>query len=121
MINVTYETRYDGETAPKICKIVSAEGEPSGSEIVTNLTLSNSDEIENVSNEELWEHMNNLVDFLKVKSADLSLVDQSIYPEEGWPAVGWAYLSTLNDEITQWWVYVSRRDSAPETQVLHYH
>ena len=122
MINVSYETKYDGENEPRICKIVSVDGEPEGSEVVTNLTLSNKDELVNVSAEEIWEHMQNMVDYMKVKSSELTLVNPGLYPDEGWPNIGWAGLNSLNEELTQWWLYVSRRDVVESSpQVLHYH
>jgi hypothetical protein len=121
MINVRYETKYDGATAPRVCKIMSIDSDPNAEEVVTNLTLSNLDEMQNISDEQLWEHMGNMVEYIKLKSLDLTLVDPSTYPDEGWPAVGWALISSLNEELTQWWVYMSRRDSNSNLQVIHYH
>jgi hypothetical protein len=121
MISVRYETRYDGVTVPRVCKVMSIESDPDAEEMVTNLTLSNLDEMQNISEEKLWEHMGNMVEYIKLKSLDLALVKPSTYPDEGWPAVGWASIFNLNEELTQWWVYVTRRDSNLDLQVIHYH
>lgn len=118
MIRVEYETRYDGEVSPKICKIVYADNEV---EVVTNLTLSNVDELEKISEDEIWQHMSNMVDYIKIKSSELTLVDKDVYPESGWPAQGWSLLYELNDELTRWWVYITRRDAEEPVQVIHHH
>ena len=119
MMNVSYETRYDGSSVPQICKIVTMNGDDT--EVVTVLTLSNLDEIANISSEYIWDHMENIADYMRIKGSEITLVEQQTYPSEGWPAVGWAYLSQINEEITQWWLYVMRRDAPEEKQVLHYH
>jgi hypothetical protein len=119
MMNVSYETRYDGSSAPQICKVVTVDNDKS--EVVTVLTLSNSDEISKISSEEIWSHMENMTDYMRIKGGELTLVEIQKYPEEGWPAIGWAYLSQINEELTQWWLYVMRRDAPEEKQVLHYH
>jgi len=118
MIKVDYETKYDGQNSPKICKVVSADGEP---EVVTNLTLSNEDELSKISEDEIWEHMTNMVDYIKTKATELTLVDKNVYPHNGWPAEGWHTLDALNEELTRWWMYITRRDADEPVQVLHHH
>lgn len=115
MMEVTYEAVYDGESKPKICKVVV---DPSGPEkIYTALSVSNFDETSELSEELIWQHLNNLVEYIKVLSQDLKMVDLGRYPDDGWPIINWVSLSRVQEEIMSWWIYVTQRDEPVE--VIH--
>lgn len=113
MIEVTYEAVYDGETKPKLCKVVSDSS--SEEKVYTGLSVSNFDETSYLTEELIWEHLNNLIEYIKLLSLELKMVDMGKYPDDGWPIINWVPLSRVQEEIMSWWIYVTQRDEPIET------
>lgn len=112
-MDISYETQYDGESKPLLLKIVT-----SGSDSVsTSLNLSNTEETAKLSDDMIWDHMRNLVQYLNHLAGTAVLVDQGVTPDSGWPVSGWTEMAKLHEEIVFWWVYVTQRDE--EIQVIH--
>jgi hypothetical protein len=112
---VTYEARYEEKHYPKLCKVVSSND--TENEIVTSLNLSNKDEVPNISDDVIWNHMSNLLDYMKVAVQTLSLVAKDTSPDEGWPIIGWPEIDNINSEVTSWWTYLMYRDE--QIQIIH--
>lgn len=113
-MEIVYEARYDQQSEPKLCKVVkSADGEES----VTSLRLANRDELPNVSDDVVWQHMENLVDYIKISATDIHLVDRGMMPDNGWPVLGWPVMAKMHEEATQWWVYLTYKDE--HVEVIH--
>lgn len=115
MMEVTYESVYDGESKPKLCKVVSGASE--SEKIYTALSVSNFDETSHLSEELIWQHLDNLIEYIKVLAQDLKMVELGMYPNDGWPIINWVKLSTVQEEIMSWWIYVTQRDEPVE--VIH--
>lgn len=112
---VSYEARCEAGEQPKLCKVVTSDD---GNEsVVTSLNLSNKDEVPNIEDDLLWEHMSNLVDYMKIVVSTISLVERGMSPDEGWPVLGWTDVQKINDEITTWWAYMTYREEPME--VIH--
>jgi hypothetical protein len=112
-MDVSYEARYEQGGRPTLCKVVSTGTE----EVVTVLLVNNTSETENLSDDLIWQHMNNLVEFIKVSSQDISLVPQGVQPSDGWPLLGWPTISRAQEELIAWWVFCTYRDEPVE--VIH--
>jgi hypothetical protein len=114
-MDISYVAQYDGENKPLLLKVVT-----SGSDSVsTALSLSNTEETANLSDDIIWDHMRNLVQHLNYLAGTAVLVDQGISPDSGWPVSGWTEMAKLNEDIILWWVYVTQRDE--EVQIIHSH
>jgi len=112
-MDTTYKTRFDGEHKPLLLKVVT-----SGSESVeTSINLSNSDETSNLSDDMIWDHMDNLVQYLNHLAGTATLIARGVSPDSGWPVSGWTDMVKTHEEIIQWWVYVTQRDE--EVQIIH--
>lgn len=115
MMDVTYEAIYDSPNKPRLCKVVTA---PDGERVPTALSLSNTEELDHLSEELLWEHMVNLVEYLKEASQRLTMVPVGVQPNDGWPVLGWHEIYRTHEEIMSWWIYVINRDETFE--VIHH-
>lgn len=114
MTHIYYEARYNDADAPKIFKIIDIDGDPS-TEISTSITLQNSEELDHISNEIIWAHIENLIKYMSSRVEKISITDLAIFPVDGWPVVGWSDLEKLNTEINSWWYFLVRRDTEPHT------
>jgi hypothetical protein len=71
---ITYEVEYTVGQEPQLCKKIEIAD---GSKVSTNLTTSNKDELENFTNEQIMEHVNNYLLYIQELSKDMY-----IFPEE---------------------------------------
>lgn len=112
-MEVSYESEFDGENKPLLLKVVT-----SGSDSVsTALSLSNTHEISHISDDMIWQHMQNLVSYLNSLAGEATLVDQGVSPDSGWPVSGWTEMAKTHEEVIQWWMYVTQRDE--DIQIIH--
>jgi hypothetical protein len=113
---VTYESKFSEGDRPRLCKVVQSEVDETD-RVVTTLTLSNTEEINIVNDDIMWEYMSMLLMYLKQEISSLKLTEQGVFPDEGWPVIGWPRIQKLNDEITSWWSYLTYKDEPVE--VIH--
>jgi hypothetical protein len=112
-MDVTYEARYPEGGRPSLCKVVKTGTE----EVLTVLLVNNTDETANLSDDLVWEHMNNLVTYIRAAAQQVTLVDQGMQPSDGWPLIGWPAVSRAQEELVAWWVFCTYRDEPVE--VVH--
>ena len=114
-MEVTYEAIHNLPSKPRLCKVVTT---PEGQQVLTALSLSNTEELGHLSEELIWDHMINLVEYLKQASQDLEMVSVGVQPNDGWPVLNWQEIYNTHEEIMSWWVYVINRDETFE--VIHH-
>ncbi len=117
---VNYEAYYNNNSKPSIRK--SIEGSD-GSFIYTHLNFSNEDERENISDEIVINHINNLHDYIKFLTSGSTLipVGGALMSEI---VVEWNDIQRVYSELVQWWMFVSFREESDEdvhSESDHYH
>jgi hypothetical protein len=113
---ITYESRFSKGDRPRLCKVVRSETDQEG-EVVTTLTLSNTEEIQRTDEGIIWDYMSKLVLYLKEEIESLTLIERGVHPNEGWPVLGWPRVHKINEEITSWWAYLEYKDEPIE--IIH--
>lgn len=112
---------YGADKKPYVCKkFVSSSGE----EAHTALTYANEDERKEMSDELIYEHLDNLVKYIQQRSLDLSVIQldepnvDHPWPVKNWPDIEWAM-----NEIILWWnyVYYKSPQEAPILYLEHAH
>jgi len=99
---------YGGEKRPYICKkFVSSSGEESH----TAINIGNTDEIENIAPETIYEHMDNALRYLDEKMDTMSIVQlDELRSREPWPIKGWSEVEWCQNEVIAWWNFVYYKD-----------
>ena len=111
MTNVFYEARYDGSSEPRIYKVVDVDG-TEANHVLTAILLENTEEMEHISNDIVWNHIENLVEFMNSKVGSLSITPIGTFSDDGWPVAGWNDIDKLNTKINNWWYFLTRRDES---------
>jgi hypothetical protein len=108
---IEYTAEYDEDAKPFLCKKITV-----GDEIIrTELTIHNKTEVENLTDEIIYEHLNNLVLYIKNDlSPQLEITAYQTVITEPWPLIKWHELSHINAEITEWYQLVYYREEVIE-------
>jgi hypothetical protein len=106
----TYECRVvDGEM-PKLCKVLTA-GEVS---VETALNADNKEEFEQISDELILEHINNLVDYIKAKALTLEITPIGQAPTQTWPLNGFKDIVDAGMILDKWWWNAFNREESED-------
>jgi hypothetical protein len=103
---IEYTAEYNENVKPFLCKKITLGGES----INTEITIHNKTELENLTNEVIYEHLNNLVLYIKnylTPKLELTPYEQPLTTP--WPLINWHELSHVNDEISDWHQFVYYR------------
>jgi hypothetical protein len=107
---IEYIFEYDGTERPKfIKKVVGSDG----TAVSTILNFHNEEERESLSAEQLYSHVDNLIQYIKDRAQTIESVKlDEPPPEDGWHygGGGWAEISWANEEVLKWWEYVYYRE-----------
>lgn len=115
-MKITYELVFNAGEKPTLCKNISTDD---GTEsVLTCLTPTNTTELNYFSDEEIWQHMSNLVDFIKYSAQNITVIPIGSWPKDGYPIVGWHEISQLCEEVYAWWRYVLSRDEHVHVEVI---
>jgi hypothetical protein len=106
---IEYVSEYNVGEKPYICKKFTAS---SGEEAHTSINISNTKEIEELSLEIIYAHLDTLVQYISDTSASsLSVlrIDENIehYP---WPIKNWENVEWAKEEVIAWWRYIYFKD-----------
>ena len=106
---IEYVSEYNVGEKPYICKKFTAS---SGEESHTSINISNTKEIEELSLEIIYAHLDTLVQYISDTSASsLSVlrIDENIehYP---WPIKNWENVEWAKEEVIAWWRYIYFKD-----------
>lgn len=104
---IEYTAEYDEDTKPFLCKKITV-----GTEVVrTEITIHSKTELDNFTDEVIYEHLNNLVLYMKNDLAPQLEVTPYLHTvTEPWPLIKWHELSHINDEVTEWHNFVYYRE-----------
>lgn len=110
---MTYIFTYDGTNPPKWEKILEASN---GETFTVSLVFENEEDRLILNAEQAYEHMENMLQYVKDKTANLSLVglDESI-PNTFWPVHGnYDSVEQTMQEIQKWWRWAYFNDAFDE-------
>lgn len=108
---ISYQSNYEVGNKPYICKVFTASN---GEEVHTALHFGNEDERKTFSPELVYEHLNNLLQYIRDESTNLSMIalDEAVgtepYSIKGWEKIDWA-----QREIYFWWHDIYYRPESP--------
>lgn len=108
---IEYELVYEAGSRPKCLKKFTAS---SGEVFSVAFGFDNGEEREALSTEEIYVHLENLLQYIKDKAQNLSIIQLNEENDgDGWHLNGgWAEIDWANEEILRWWEYAYYR---PET------
>lgn len=99
---------YGAERRPYICKKFTASN---GEESHTPLNIGNTEEIENLSAETIFAHIENVIKYVDEKLDTMTIVPlDDIFHSEPWPVIGWSEVEWAQNEIVLWWNYIYYKD-----------
>lgn len=106
---IEYVSEYNVGEKPYICKKFTAS---SGEEVHTSINISNTKEIEELSLETIYAHLDTLVQYISdTSSTSLSVlkIDENIN-HHPWPIKNWENIEWAKEEIIAWWRYIYFKD-----------
>lgn len=106
---IEYIAVYTSGTKPRATKRITME---SGEVIDTPISFEFAEEVDNFSDESVYDHLNNLVQYIRDIAANVAPVGLTeLPPEDGWHLKGgWAEIEWAKEETLKWWTYVYYRD-----------
>jgi hypothetical protein len=108
---ISYEANYEIGNKPYICKVFTASN---GEELHTALNFSNEEERKTFSSELVYEHLKNLLQYIRDESQNISMIalDEPVgtnaYSIKGWENIDWA-----QKEVYYWWNDIYYRPESP--------
>jgi len=96
---ITYECRTFDNEMPKLCKVLNIDN----ATFDTALLPDNKEEFENISDELILEHINNLIDYMKASALTLSVTPVLNEPLESWPLNGYGKIIEAGQLVDKWW------------------
>lgn len=102
----SYVFEYDGSERPKVIKRVV---DANGANVDTALNFYNEADRVSLTAEQLYMHIDNLVQYIKDRALLLSSIALTdAVPDDGWHfgGGGWAEIEWAKEEMQKWWDYV---------------
>lgn len=111
-----YQFEYDGPSArPRWVKVIT---DTDGVDQRTVLNFANKEERESLTNEEVYNHLDNLVQYIKDVSQAISPIglDEN-RPADGWHINGnWGEVEWAKEETLSWWESVYYKNEPDEEE-----
>lgn len=101
---IEYKSKYEAGKEPHICKLITAS---SGEEFCTEINLTNTSEVENVSDETIHEHIDHLGQYLQHLAADFAPYPEPEVWSQPWPFVNMKEIYNALEKATQWWNHLN--------------
>jgi hypothetical protein len=115
----SFAFNYTAGSRPAIEKTLTAS---SGETLTAQITYENEHERNSLTSKNVYEHLENLLQYIKDKSTGLSLIHEDEENDgDGWHLNGgWAEINWANEEILKWWEFayynelpITQNDSEP--------
>ena len=107
---MTYIFAYDGSSRPAWQKILTAS---SGETFTVNLVFENLEDRDTLSAEQVYQHIDNLVSYIKDVTTGVSPIYlEDSEPGDGWHLKGgWGEVEWAKDEVLKWWSWAYYNDA----------
>jgi len=109
-----YKAVYESEERPKILKVFSAE---SGESFTARIGLGVKEEIDQISTDTIYDHIRNLISYIKKATSEISITEKEEQVYEAWPIKGWEEVESAKDETIRWWEIAYFRDEEEPSDV----
>ena len=112
---MSYQFEYEGPLArPKWVRVI-ADSEGLEQKIVLN--YNNDEERELLTDEQVYVHLDNLVQYMKDVSQNISPIALDEIPTDGWHFNGrWSEVEWAKEETLRWWESVYYKDEPNEEE-----
>lgn len=110
---IEYVCNYTKGSLPTIDKSFTAS---SGESFSVSVAFEAENERKEIPPEKIYEHLNNLIQYIKDETETISVTqadDNNIQP---WPIIGWERIEQAKHIILQWWEYVYFLDDPEEEE-----
>jgi hypothetical protein len=107
---IIYKAEYVVGEEPALCKEIEMAD---STKVCTHLTLSNKSELENFTNEQIFEHISNYLLYVKELSNDLYLYPEEEHFSHHIPINNYKELELSMSSIVKWLEFVLYRDMTP--------
>lgn len=107
---ITYKAEYVVGQEPALCKEIEMAD---GTKVCTHLTLSNKSELENFTNEQIFEHVSNYLLYVKELSNDLYLYPEEEHYNHFIPVNNFKTIELSMRSIVEWLELALYRDMTP--------
>lgn len=107
---ITYKAEYVVGEEPALCKEIQMAD---NTKVCTHLTLSNKSELENFTNEQIFEHVSNYLLYVKELSNNLYLYPAEEHYSHFIPVHNFKTIETSMRSIVEWLEFVLYRDMSP--------
>jgi hypothetical protein len=116
-MEISYLSVYKKGSRPQAVKRIS---DGSGDFVDTPVSFEFTAEVENFTVEAIYQHLNNLVEYIKNTSQKLTPIGlEDEIPSDGWHlAGGWGEMMWANEECLKWWSHVYYKDEPELTLSL---
>jgi hypothetical protein len=106
---IEYIAVYNKGSKPRATKRITTD---SNEVVDTPISFEFADEVASFSDEAVYDHLNNLVQYIKDTSVNISPVGLTeLPPDDGWHLKGgWAEIEWAKEESFKWWNYIYYRD-----------
>lgn len=113
-MNFEYIAGYDGQSPPKLVKRLSAE---SGEVLEVPLSYANSEEIDKISANVMYDHLRNLIQYIKDVSSTIYITERDDQQVESWPIKNWTKIEEAKNQAIEWWQIAYFRDEEEPSDV----
>ena len=112
---MSYQFEYEGPLArPKWVRVIA---DSEGSEQKIFLNFNNEEERESLTNEQVYTHLDNLVQYMKDISQTIQPIGLEEAPTDGWHFNGrWSEVEWAKEETLRWWESVYYKDEPDEEE-----
>jgi len=106
---IEYIPNYSAPDRPYICKKFTAT---SGEEVHTAININNIQERENLSIENIYDHMENVLKYIEDSSKTLQMIQMNENTgTQPWPIKNRTEIEWSKDEAIYWWQYIYYKDN----------
>jgi len=107
---ITYKAEYEVGKEPALCKEIQM---PDSTKICTHIVFSNKSELENFTNEQIFEHISNYILHIKELSDDMYVYPEEEHYNHHIPINNYTKIEQSMRSTAEWLEFVLYRDMTP--------
>jgi hypothetical protein len=112
---MSYQFEYDGPSSrPRWVRVIT---DSNNEEQMVVLNFNNEEERESLTSEEVYEHLDNIVQYIKDISQGVSPIGLDEKSPDGWHFMGrWGEIEWAKEEALKWWESVYYKNEPDEEE-----
>ena len=112
---IEYKSKYEAGQEPHVCKLITASN---GEEFCTEINLSNKNELDNISDEEINEHIQNLIQYLQHLASQLQLHPEPEIWDKPYPFKNLKEIIETYQNMLAWWGHLNYAENESRSLVM---